>query len=83
MSVSDETDDIDVSFIKQDKLNFVWSQREDRCWVSKENVICRISTLLAHGHGARSYCIIPQMNWKEHKINLVICRQQMNRIVIF
>ena len=39
--------DVDVSFMKQDKLSFaiVWPQREDRCWVPKENVICRIFML--------------------------------------
>ena len=57
IEVSDKADDVDVSFMKQDKLSFVWSQREDRCWVPKGNVICRISMSLAHGHGARSYCI--------------------------
>ena len=57
IEVSDETDDVKISFMKQDKLSFVWLQREDRCWVPKGNVICRISMLLAHGHGARSYRI--------------------------
>ena len=57
IEVSDETDDVDVSFMIQDKLSFVWPQTEDRCWVLKGNVICRISTLVAHSHGTRSYCI--------------------------
>ena len=57
IEVSNEMHDADVSFMKQDKLSFVWPQREDRCWVSKGNVTCRISALLAHGHGARSYRI--------------------------
>ena len=39
IEVCDETDDADVSFMKQDKLSFVWPQRQDRCWVPKGNVI--------------------------------------------
>lgn len=53
IEVSNETDDVDVSFMEQDKLSFVWPQSENRCWVTKGNVICRVSTLLAHGHRVR------------------------------
>ena len=42
--------------MKQDKLSFVWPHR-DTCLVPKGNAICKIFTLLAHGHGARSYRI--------------------------
>ena len=53
IEASNETD-VDVSFMKQDKLSFVWPKTEDRCWAHKGNVICRISMLLAHVHGPRS-----------------------------
>ena len=40
VEVSDETDDVDVSFMKQDNRSSLWPHREGRCWVPKGNVIC-------------------------------------------
>ena len=33
VEVSDETDDFDVSFMKQDNQGSLWPYREGRCWV--------------------------------------------------
>ena len=70
IEVYDETVDVDVSFIKQDKTSFVWPQRENKCWVPKKIIFLHYVPMVM-----KLYPIVfSQMNCKDYKISLVICR---------
>ena len=53
--ISEDSDDIFIKFTKQDGVNFMWPIEEDECWVSFVNVLAQVNSLVAQGHGARTY----------------------------
>ena len=55
--ISEDSDDVFIKFLKKDGVNFMWPRKEDECWVPFVNVLAQVNSLVAQGHGARTYRI--------------------------
>ena len=59
--ISEDSDDVFIKFMKQDRVNFMRARKEDECWVPFVNVIAQVNLLLAQGlfdHLSRAYRIL-------------------------